>query len=258
MKSSYLALVLSSALFAPLTAHAQDNGPAAAKSHFDKGMILYNIQDWPASIRELKAAYAAEPKPEYLYTIAQAQRLSGDCAAAILSYRSFERLSTGGSGATAAEGFIHKCEEQIKQEDLAKAAAATPTPVVVRPAASPPPAPVTPANGTWYKDPIGDALLVLGVGGAVAGTVFFVQAGSAKSAATSGNEGAYASNSSTAKRDSIIGSVGVGAGGVLLAGAIWRYLVVGARGKEEASAPPPAVGFSVEHQGLQLSCAGTF
>jgi hypothetical protein len=104
MKPTALALLAACAVSLPLSvARAQETtapatGAASAKDHYDRGMIFYNVQDWPSAVRELRAAYEADPKPEYLYSLAQAQRLSGDCASAILTYRAFMRGEGGGRG----------------------------------------------------------------------------------------------------------------------------------------------------------------
>jgi hypothetical protein len=98
---------------------------------------------------------------------------------------------------------------------------------------------------------------VIGLGGVAVGTVFFIQANSNRSSATSApTDASWASDGTTAKTDSVIGAIGAGAGGLLLAGAIWRYVVVGSRSKEQT--PPPAVGLSFGHGGLQVSYGATF
>ncbi len=259
MKLTALPLLASLAVCATSApALADESGPG--KDHFDRGMIFYNVQDWPSAIRELRAAYETDPKPEYLYSLGQAQRQSGDCGAAILSFRAFLRQATGKASA-AAEGFIHVCEAQLKtQQDAQKAAIAAPIAAGGAPGATTAPAaPAAPAppNSTWYADPLGDTLAVLGIAGAAVGTVFFVQAGSKVSAATSApQEGAWSANSSSAKTDSLLGGVGVGVGGVLLAGAIIRYVVVGSRGREAAASP--SVGVSMGSGGLQVSYGAQF
>jgi len=237
---------------------------ASPKEHYDKGMIFYNIADWPSAIRELKAAYEGDPSPNNLYTLAQAERLSGDCATAIPTYRSFMRQASG-PAAAAAEGFIHVCEGQIKQKEdeaaqkAALAAQAQTAAAAAAPASSAPPPPPAPSkvNTTWYADPLGDTLAVLGVAGLATGTVFLLQYSSASSSAKSAaTDKASQAAWSGVPTQGAVGIAGASAGVVLLAGAIWRYVAVGGRKQEQAA--PPAVGFSVQQNGFQLSYGSQF
>ena len=229
--------------------------------HHENGMLLYNIRDWGGAIRELKAAYEEDRNPDYLYTLAQAQRLSGDCASAILTYSMFLREVTG-SAAVAAEGFVHVCEAQLKEREAAAKSHAEPVAVLpppaphepaVGPASPPAPAPRSPAS--WYRDPLGDTLAVAGVGALAAGSVLLVEFGTKLSAAKGApSDRASQSAWDAAKPDAVAGGVASAAGALVLAGAIWRYVAVssGARGA------PPSVGLSVGPGRLQLSYGREF
>jgi hypothetical protein len=229
---------------------------SSPREHYDKGMIFYNIQDWPSAIRELKAAYEGDPRPDYLYALAQAERLSGDCASAILTYRAFGRQATG-APAAAAEGFIHVCEEKQKEKETAALAAAAA-------AAAPPPAsavttghaaPAPPQKPTeWYADPLGDTLAIVGIGGLVTGAIFMAEYGSNRSAAGSaGTDSASQADWSKAQPQIVVGSIGLGVGAVALAAAIWRYTAVNAKARAT-----PSVGFWVQPGGAQLSYGTQF
>ena len=193
-------LVITSAL----AALAQKD--ATSKEHFERGMVFFNLQDFPSAVTEFKAAYTADPsKADYLYMIGQAQRFSGECVAAIASYRAYMRSVPPTSKASAAaEGFVHLCENELaklKAEKLAneklaaeklaaeklaaeKAAAdkaaekerAAPDLKGRDPAvAALPPSSVPAAEAHhWYGDAAGGALFVPGVVAAGAGAVVLV------------------------------------------------------------------------------------
>ncbi len=252
------------------SAHADDTPSASApatspgpKEHYDKGMIFYSVQDWPEAIRELKAAYEGDPRAEYLYALAQAQRLSGDCPSAILTYRAFLRGASG-SPAAAAEGLIHLCEAQVKQQqDAAAPKAAPPETAVPGPAPAPAPSPAPPplperaSPARWYADPLGDTLAGVGVAGLVMGTAFLIRYGSNVSdAKTAPSDRASQSDWSSAKPQVIVGATAGSVGVVALAAAIWRYAAVNAHGREHSETPP--VGLSVAPGAFQLSYGSQF
>lgn len=75
-----VALVL--ALAVPALAYA-DNADDLLK----KGLALYKDGKYPEAVDVLTKAYAADPKPELMFPLAQAERLSGDCKAASIHYK---------------------------------------------------------------------------------------------------------------------------------------------------------------------------
>jgi tetratricopeptide (TPR) repeat protein len=242
-------------------AFAQKN-EVSGKDHFDRGMVFFNLQDYPSAVIELKAAYAADQKPDALFSLAQAQRLSGDCQSAIGSYRAFLRIAGGKTtvkATAAAEGLIHLCEVDLAKAKAEKAAEAAKSekaaaeterqadvarrgdkaPAVLAPrdqgsagarseAAGPPP---PQEHRAWYADGAGAALFVPGVLGVGAGAVFLVL----------GNKDVSSSKLATeaptlASRDSLvasgvlkqtIGVIALSAGAALAVGAVIRYVVVG-------------------------------
>jgi hypothetical protein len=254
-RTSLLAVLLSPAL-----GHADDGS-----EHARVATRAYDLQDWATALKEYKAAYSVDPKPEYLWRLAQAQRLSGDCANAILSYKTYQRTASA-SQTSAAADWIKTCEAELAAQQRpvkqATTGGPTPPPPVPTPAAALPPLPPPPAprNSIWYRDSLGNTLILLAVGSFVGGAVFLAEANSAAMAATSGTDASWMSSRNTAKTESIIGGVFIGVGTVLYAGAMWRYLTVSARGNED---PPPdqtssAVGLGVQRDGFRLSYGATF
>ena len=212
---------------------------AAAAEHAKKAQAAYDVQSWATAIQEYQAAYQQEPKPEYLWGLAQAQRQSGDCAGAIKSYKAFKRNeSVSTKAAEAAELQITKCEAEIekKEAEAAKkaneqpagapppAAGSAPAPA---PAPAPPPPPPPSGPKPFYADVLGDVLLVggvvaVGVGG------YFLLSGNSDMAASSKSPTykGYDSAVEDAEGKQTTGAIVLGAGGVLVGLAVVRYLTM--------------------------------
>jgi len=236
------------------TAHAQ-----TADEHASRATRFYNLQDWPNALKEYREAYAADPKPETLWSIAQVQRLSGDCRGAIFTYKAYMRGASSG-GANAAQDLITKCEATIAAQERAAeratetttASPQTPHEITATPTTpTTPPPPVTPQKpekpappGPWILDPLGDVLGVVGLGGLVTGGVFLVLGnvgmGQTSQAATYQT---YDHNVDVARTQQQVG-VAVAIGGAVFAGlAVWRFAVVAGRNKKEAAVSlTPMVG----------------
>jgi len=149
-----------------------------AQEHIQKGTRFYNIEDWPNALKEYKEAYAIDPKPELLWSIAQVQRLSGDCRSAIFTYKAYMRGASS-AGANAAQEFITKCEATIAEQQKAvealqtppKTTTTAPPTVTLRVQQTPPPPPPSEPR-PWALDPLGDVLFIVGVGGLAVGGTF--------------------------------------------------------------------------------------
>lgn len=260
---------LAAALFS-ISAFAQ---PATGKEHFDRAMISYNLQDWPAAIRELKLGYQADPRPEYLFMLGQAQRLSGACADAILSYKGFVRTASGNQVA-AGQGLIRGCEAELAQarkaaeeeqqrmaaEEALRVATARKAELArseaAKPAAAPPAAtassPVV-AVHHWYGDPLGGLLFFPGVAAGATGTVLLVLGnGEVSRANMAATQGAYDGLIRTGQLKQMIGVVALSAGAAVLAGGVIRYVVVGQRNDA------PAVAIVPTTDGMAAVVSGSF
>src|SRR5258705_2801369 len=121
-----------------------------ARAHLERGLAAYGDKDWPRAIREFRAGYAIDPRPDFLFAWAQSARLSGDCAAAIDLYQEFIATGPSPEQSDAAQKMTDRC-----RESLAAAPAETPEPAPPRvvakaPAERPPSAPTS--ERAWWKD----------------------------------------------------------------------------------------------------------
>jgi tetratricopeptide (TPR) repeat protein len=61
----------------------------AAKEHFRKARVLFELGRYQEAVPEFEASFLAKDDPATLYNLAQAQRLAGMNAAALRSYRAY-------------------------------------------------------------------------------------------------------------------------------------------------------------------------
>jgi hypothetical protein len=214
----------------------------AARERFDQGSAHYNLGEYDEAIFEFKAAYRIEPRPQFLWSIAQSQRLKGDFAAAIRSYESFLRAGPTPAGAARAWEQIAVCQAKIA---AASAPVATP-PTGGAPADAPPSAParraaagpapatlaiapapkadVAPAPNRWH-DRIGHALLWTGVAGLAAGGTMLV-VGNRRMAAAGARStyDGYLSARDGARTWQVAGVAAIVVGGALAVGGAIRFI----------------------------------
>jgi len=204
-RSVLLAAVLTAALCSVTAATAQQAAPRkmtpSAREHLERGLRYFDTQEYGAAIAEFKAGYQAEPHPDFLYALAQAQRLSGNCRDAASAYRSFLRAGPPREEADLARQNLEKCEAVLGEESAPPAPTAsatdTPKPPPLQPTALPsappkqPPSP-PPQEGTapapFYTDVLGDVLCGVGVVGLLVGGSLW---GVALERASSADEGTF-------------------------------------------------------------------
>lgn len=136
----------------------------AAREHYDKGLALYHVADYPGAEAEFRAALALADAPELLFNLAQCARNLGDHARALELYHAFlERKPDAENRA--------KVEEYLAEERRLAAPPLEHHEVVAQPA--PPPPPPAPApkprsrRALWIGVGVGAAALVV-AGAAVA------------------------------------------------------------------------------------------
>ena len=234
----------------PASVHAQGATPINpdAKAHLDKGSRHYEVQEYADAIAEFKEAYKIDPRPEFLYALAQALRSSGDCRAAIRSYESFLRSLPPEKSAAVARENIERCKAEIAAEPQAPTAAPTSEPVA-QPTATPAmTTPTTPVEegppAPFYKDWTGNALVIGGAVGVVGGGVLWMlgrgKVSDANDAATYDDYVAASDGAKTGETMQTVGVIAAGVGAGLVVGGILHYALVPRTSREPAVAVAPA------------------
>jgi tetratricopeptide (TPR) repeat protein len=258
------ALVFSIVLFVARAASAQE-APAelgikpAAKQHLEAGLRAYSVQEYAKAIEEFRLGYQLDNRPEFLYAMAQAERLSGDCERAIRSYEAFLRASPPERQVESARQNIGRCREELNSQKppLAptlkphksspapapksqKAPQETaqqppPAPPALAETAAPPlerpvraPAPRTDAAETppWYTDATGDLLVGSGLLAVVVGGVVWKSGRDDIAAANAAmTYDLFASHADGAQTRQTVGAVTMVVGGGLMAFGLVRYLM---------------------------------
>ncbi len=214
-----------------------------AETLLERGLRSYAVGHYPEAIASFQRGYELEPRAEFLYALAQAQRMNGDCRGAVASYRAFLRTSPGERAAAPARQNLARCEEllaSIAPETVApgltapqtspEAAATTPATTTTAPASIERPLPPAPP---WYRDRAGIALGAVGVAVAGAGAALWgIGEAGARSLADATQYGQFAAHGGSADaygNERIAGIICVSVGGALVVGAIGRFVAVSRR-----------------------------
>ena len=209
---------------------------AEAKAHADAAVRLFNVQQFAKATEEYQQAYLLDPLPAYLYSIAQTQRLGGDCTKALRSYQAYLRTQPSAQQQTKAEANIARCEQELKDHPPVVPIAA-PVPVAVAPPApSPamiaPPRPEVPIArpaASWTGDWVGHALVGGGVAIAATGLVLYL--GGHATIADHNSTSSYdeflagGSDANRARTRQEIGVSAIAIGGGLVVAGVAHYLL---------------------------------
>jgi hypothetical protein len=160
-----------------------------------------------------------------LYALGQAQRMKGDCRAAVASYRAYLRTSPPERAAAPARQNLERCERELAAPPPPTT---PPPPAVVEPATPPPPTIVVVTPKPRVRDDRAAAVLA-GLGGAalVSGAVLWgVGESGARSladATTYDQFAAHGHEAATFDGERIGGIVAVAVGGALVTVAVARW-----------------------------------
>lgn len=170
IRSSVITAVALLALVSSASADvAKDPVP---QSPVEAATQLYKDGKYAEALVELEKAYALDPQPKILYAIAQVHVKLGRCPDAIVFYEKFLATNPDDKPASAARQAIDVCKTAPPPAE------GTPTAVAPAVVAEPPPPPPPPEPTPLYKDPIGGALVGVGV---IAGVVAIVMYRGARS-----------------------------------------------------------------------------
>jgi tetratricopeptide (TPR) repeat protein len=217
--------------------------PVTAEDWLRLGLTRFEREDYSGAIDAFKRGNAIDPRPQFLFAIAQAERLRGDCKAALVYYRRFLTTSPPEEQAAAATQHLRRCSAVVS-------AAPTPAPEAAPPPPPPPPVEPEPEAPPFWSDPI---TLAVG-GGAVAlsltGAAFLVAAGDASDdAATAATYDEHASLLDRAASRQRIGLITLSAGVAVGGYAIYRILRGGEAPRREEKnltvTPGPGVGLAL-------------
>jgi tetratricopeptide (TPR) repeat protein len=124
-----------------------DASPAKAKAHFKQGRAFFDRGNYERAIDEYKQAYAIDARPELLFNIAQAYRLSKKRAEALDYFKQYLAAQPDGAGAAEARRHVETLTKQIEQDQARPPDAPPPPP------APTPPEPSAPTVLVVYRDP---------------------------------------------------------------------------------------------------------
>jgi tetratricopeptide (TPR) repeat protein len=147
-----------------------------ARSYYEKGLVRFNLADYDGAVEIFKEGYAKTGAAGFLFDIAQAYRLSGDCASALNFYRSYLRANPDSRSRDRIESRMEEMKACAKPKETATSTGAlSPEPnVVAIPLPEPPP-----ESSAGRTRIVGTVLFALGFAGVGAGVYFQAQATSA-------------------------------------------------------------------------------
>lgn len=214
-----------------------------ARPHLDHGLERFAARDYAAAIAAFDAGFAIDPHPDFLYAKAQAQRLGGDCRAALVTYRAFLDRHPPEAEAELARGNVARCERVL-------AASRVPEPPrdEVRDLD---PAPVAPAAApAWWRDRPGLALAGASTVALLTSATFAIHArGLAGDSSASENLEDWQDREASWRRDRTIAGIALGVGAGLGVGATVRFWYVGRRTSPSLTVSPAGDGAALIVQG---------
>jgi tetratricopeptide (TPR) repeat protein len=239
--SQRLAWLLGLAIaIAPVSAHA-DAG-ADAKAHVAKATQAHKEGRFDDARVELEAAYALTPQPELLYALGQVHAKLGRCGDAAAYFRRFAAAKSDPQVARVIDDAIAACKP------AAPPPAAPPVPASpASPAAAPPDA------AAWYRDKLGDGLVLAGATALIVGLVEYHGAVSDLDAAEQATTATrYLQLVGEGRDQRTTAVVFTGLGGLLIAGGIVHYAL------RDRGAEPRGVAIAPAPGGGMVTCAGRF
>jgi len=159
-----------------------------ARARIARATKAHEAGKFDVALVELEAAYKLDPQPELLFAIAQVYVKLDKCGEAITYYERFLSITKDPDARAVVTQAIETCKAQLPPpaptppEPRPPEPPPEPKPVAPPPAIEPRPAPfaagpsrsVRESGGTpWYKDKLGDTLVIGGVTAVVVGVVMY-------------------------------------------------------------------------------------
>lgn len=191
----------------------------------------YKAQEWDAASRAFADVYAIDPKPDYLFARAQAERFAGRCNVAVKLWDSYIAAETSPDAVREAKSLRAYCEPA--------ATGTTPAATATRPDASSPHAdggPTTePKRVPWYRDPAGGVLVATGgVSTVIGASVLGLALSRDRKASSADTEGGYVDEKDSARTPHRAGIVVLSVGGALLIAGVVRWAIIASRSRGNA------------------------
>jgi hypothetical protein len=186
-------MVLLALLFAP-SARAQELTimDPVAKQHLDRAVAYYEAHQYDAAIPEFRAGYAIEPRREFLFAWAQAERLRGNCAASVPLYKKVLASNPSPQQAEITRVHLERCMKLLPRP--------------------------------WYTDAAGDTMAAVAIVNLALGVGLYVASLQTERGAASAMEySEYAAQLHHATIERAVAITSLATGGALVLGAILRY-----------------------------------
>jgi tetratricopeptide (TPR) repeat protein len=200
------------------------------RQHFDRGIQLYMAKDYDGAVHELEQACPRDPWRECLFAWAQAERLRGHYASAIMLYDRYLETNPPSEQSSAAKSNRERCEQALSEQARSPSAELPPPPRVPEPRVAVTQLRArddagTQAGAPWYRDTTGDAFGVVGIAGLAVGTAFLVASISGQDdLAGSATQLAFEDRLGKLRTDREIAITALSAGAVCAGAAIVHYL----------------------------------
>ena len=148
-----------------------------------QGLAKYRAGDYKAAVDLLRAAYRLEAKPDTLFSLAQAERNAGDCAAAVPHYKQLLAQTAEPNAAKLIQGALDLCPaSQAAEPAPGPAPVVAPAPTQPTPAA--PASPRVVVREVQHGDLLATTMVAGGVLGLGVATGLLVASGESDNAAT--------------------------------------------------------------------------
>jgi tetratricopeptide (TPR) repeat protein len=108
--------VLAAVILAGNEAVADERSKALARQLFELGIEEYKAKDFEAAALSMAKVYALDPKPDALYALAQAERMSNKCESATKHYQMLIEQSKDDKTKQAVQANLELCAQILRGE----------------------------------------------------------------------------------------------------------------------------------------------